>query len=162
VTAPRESRLTGWRRSAWEYLVEVILASLLCWLLFRFVGQETLRIRLCALRSDLLLIFGVALAAAIAVWAIFVDILRGEFGAWLRKKGEARAYSTGLTAPVFVYLAGLLVLLFEECPKTLSALILTVFVLLYGLINFVTMIRNVNGLVGLWQTWQEHEKIQPK
>ena len=147
--------LVGWRLSSWEYLVEIILASLSCWAVFILVGQDTVCTRLCSLRPELLGIVGGALAAAVGVWAILFDILRGEFGAWLREKEEASAYSAGLATPIFVFLLGLLVLLFDDCPEKLFASALAVFVLMYGLINFVTMIRNVSGLVRLWQTWQK-------
>ena len=139
----------------WEYLVEVILASLSCWLVFILQDEEKLRVHLCGLRPDLMVIVGGALATAVAVWAILVGILTSDFGTWLRKKGEAAAYSRGLAVPIFAYLLGLLFLVFEGCPKTIPMLVLLVFVLLYGLINFITMIRNVNGLIRLWQTWQQ-------
>lgn len=159
-TEPEHVTAASWRLSIWEYAVEVILALLTCCFLLIFISGESLASHLCGLRSDLMGITGGALAAAIAVWAIFIDILRGEFGAWLRRKGEASAYSTALSFPVFVYLICLLVLLLADCPMRARVSELASFLLLYGLINFVTMVRNINGLVRLWQAWQNREKEQ--
>ena len=106
---------------------------------------------MCGLRSDLLVGLGVLLAINAAVWAVLLAILSTDFGKWLRKRGEALAYTTALAAPIFISSFAFLVVMFEACSKTRFAPYLATFVLVYALINLVTMVRNVVGLVGLWQ-----------
>jgi len=150
-----KSWIVRWRRSVWEYLGELVLSVLSTWLVLRFFDAAAVQERLCVLRPDLLLAVGIGLAAAVAVWAIFAGILAGDFGVWLREKGEASAYSRALATPIFAYLLILVFLLFAGCPKAPLSTNFAVLLLLYALINFVTMIRNVNGLVLLWQDWQQ-------
>jgi ABC-type microcin C transport system permease subunit YejE len=153
----RKFWLVGWRLTAWEYFGEIVLAALCTWLVFDIWGAAVISKRLCEMRTDLLLLIGAGLAAAVAIWAIFIGMLAGDFGAWLREKGQASAYSQALAAPIFSYLLGLMVVLFAACSKAHLAVIAVAFLLIYNLVNFVTMVRNVNGLVGLWQAWQQNQ-----
>ena len=105
-----------------------------------------------------MLIVGIASGISTAVWVGFLALLSSEFGSWLRKKNEAVSYSRALATPILGYLLGLLFLLFVGCSQSALYLKLSVVVLTYDLINCVTMIRNVNGLVGLWQTWEQQRK----
>ncbi|MGA8151805.1 MAG: hypothetical protein WB952_12705 [Terriglobales bacterium] len=141
--------------SAWEYAGELILALLVSVLLFSFAPRAVLHEHLCSLRTDLMLILGIALGIGATVWVGFFALLGGEFGAWLRKKNEASHYSLALAAPIFSYLLGFLLLLFTACLESSWLTRMNVLVLTYDLINFITMIRNVNGVVRLWQTWEQ-------
>jgi hypothetical protein len=144
--------------TAWEYAGEIVLAFLISGLLFAAVGGGVMHERLCNLRGDLILIVGVAAGISTTVWAGFLALLSNEFGAWLRKKNEAVWYSRAFATPIFGYLLGLLILLFAGCSQSGLYLRLNVLVLTYDLINCVTMIRNVNGLIALWQTWEQQGK----
>lgn len=150
--------LTGWLVPTWEYIGEAVLAGLVSALLFAIAGHDVLHERLCNLRSDLMLGVGVALGISATIWVGFFALLSSEFGAWLRQKNEAVSYSWALATPILAYLLGLLILMFTACSVSLSLLELNVFVLIYDLINCLTTIRNVNGLVGLWQTWEQQRK----
>lgn len=114
--------------------------------------------RLCSLRADLIVIAGGALAISVAVWGIFLAMLNSDFGAWLRQRNQASAYSRALATPIFGDLLGILLLLFSACSESRTLVKLNVFVLTYDLINLVTMVRNMNGLVGLWQVKEREEK----
>jgi hypothetical protein len=81
-------------------------------------------------------------------------MLATAFGRWLRRKKEAYAYSVALAVPALIYFSALMVLVFTICSESRHWVVLNVFILIYGLINFVTMIRNINGLVRLWQVWE--------
>jgi hypothetical protein len=140
--------------ATWEYAVELLLAALLSLLAFLLFGRETLHKNLCSLRGDLTVSFEVLLGTAVAVWVGFLAMLATSFGRWLRRKKEAYAYAVGLAAPAFIYFFALMVLVFTICSEGRAFVVLNVCILIYGLINFITMIRNINGLVGLWQVWE--------
>ena len=144
-----------WRPSVWEYLGEAVLTCLLSVLVFLVVSQNILRVRLCSLRGDLMLIVGIALGLSATVWVGFFALLGSEFGAWLRKKSESSPYAVALASPILADLLGLLVLLFAGCSASFFLLCSTVFILIYDLMNVVTMIRNVIGLIVLWETFEE-------
>ena len=148
----------GWRLSAWEYLGEIVLASLLTVLVFIVVAQNDLQARLCCIRGDLMLIVGIALGISATVWVGFFALLASEFGAWLRKRNATSPYAVGLASPIFADLLGFLVLLFAGCSASSLLLRSTVFVLIYDLINVVTMIRNVIGLIVLWETFEQSRR----
>jgi len=135
----------------WEYAGEVLLGGLITFLLFRFLGEGRIREALCNLRPDLLVGVGVLLGISAGVWAGLLAILATDFGKWLRQMGEALAYTTALAAPIFISTLAFLTIMFEACSKNRYARYLSTFVLVYSLINLVTMIRNIIGLVGLWQ-----------
>jgi hypothetical protein len=109
---------------------------------------------------DLILTFGVAIAISVAVWGIFLTVLTSEFGAWLRKRGEADHYARALAIPIFIDLLALLWLLFMIPANSVTTLVASIFLLVYGLINFITMIRNINGVVRLGQT-KENVRTAP-
>ncbi|PYV69921.1 MAG: hypothetical protein DMG96_32685 [Acidobacteria bacterium] len=144
--------------SIWEYAGELILAGLFCVLVLVWFDLRDLLRTLCKLRTDLLTGIGVALGISVAIWVGLLTILSSEFGTWLRKKGEASAYSRALATPVLAYVLTFLLLLFTGCGDSRYVLVLNMFATIYGLINLVTMIRNVQGVVGLWQTWQRKQK----
>ncbi|MGO9403262.1 MAG: hypothetical protein ACLPVW_07305 [Terriglobales bacterium] len=130
---------------------EAVLSALLTVLIFIVMGRDVLHARLCSLRSDLMIIVGITLGVSATVWVGFFALLASEFGDWLRKKKEASPYAVALASPIFADLLGFLILLFAACATSSFLLTLTVFVLTYDLVNFITMIRNVIGLIGLWQ-----------
>jgi len=148
----------GWRLSAWEYLGEIVLACLLTVLGFLIVGQNDLQARLCSLRGDLMIIVGIALGISATVWVGFFALLASEFGGWLRKRNETSPYAVALASPIFVDLLGFLVLLFAGCSASSLLVRSTVIVLIYDLINVVTMIRNVIGLIALWETFEQSRR----
>lgn len=160
MTQGEKSTVNGWRLSVWEYLGEAILAILASVLLFLIFGRVELHDRLCGLRSDLMTAVGIALGVSATVWVGFFAMLSSEFGKWLRVENQSFSYSRALAAPIFANLVGLLLLVFSACSDSLPSLVIGVVVLVYDLINFVTMVRNVNGLVGLWETWQQNHKSQ--
>ncbi len=140
--------------AVWEYSVELLLAALLSFLAFLLFGREALHKNLCSLRGDLIVGFEVLLATGVTVWIGFLAMLATGFGRWLRRKKEAYAYAVALAAPALIYFSALMVLVFTICSEGRYWVVLNVFILIYGLINFITMIRNINGLVRLWQVWE--------
>ena len=158
MTKGTQSSSNRWLLSAWEYAGELVLAVLVSVLLFVAAQQGVLQSQLCRLRNDLMLIVGIALGISATVWVGFLALLSSEFGVWLRKKNEAFSYSRALAVPLFGDLVGILLLLLAACSESLWLVKMNVFILIYDLINFVTLIRNVNGLVRLWQTWEQQRR----
>ena len=72
--------------SVWEYAGELVLAGLLCLLVFIRFEADQLQRTLCRLRPDLLTGISVVLGLSVAIWIGLLTILSSDFGAWLRKK----------------------------------------------------------------------------
>ncbi len=142
----------------WEYLGEWVLVGLVTALLFFVFGTDIVRKGLCDRRSDLMLSLGIAVGVTAAIWGVFFAVLATEFGAWLRKRDQASSYSRGLATPIFASLAAFAVLLFTPSSPSKPLVVADTVLLLYAAVNLVTLVRNVNGLVRLWQTWEQTQR----
>src|SRR3982751_3562584 len=119
----------------WEYAGEFILAGLFCVLLLIWFGSDRLHGNLCKLRTDLLTGIGLALGLSVAIWIGLLTIFSSNFGVWLRKKGEATAYSLAFATPVLAYTLIFLLVLVTICSAHHYLIILNISALSYGLLN---------------------------
>lgn len=147
-------KFIDWGLAVWEYLGELILALLLAVLTFVLAGVPIVAQRTCALRGDLMLAVGGVLSLSATVWVGFFALLVSKFGSWLRSRGQASAYAKALATPILADLIGFILLLLLTCPPSTVMIRLVLFVLFYDLINVVTMIRNVIGLISLWEIFR--------
>lgn len=155
---PHSKHWRGIPLSVWEYLGELILATLSCVLFRLHYSTADLLELLCRLRSDLLVGVAAAMALSCGVWIGLLAIFASDFGAWLRKRGEASVYSRALATPVVLYMAVFAITMFAPCRNSPYSAFLNLFGLVYGAINFITIVRNVQGLIDLWQTWENARK----
>ncbi len=103
-----------------------------------------------------------AIGVSTAVWLGFLAMLAVPFGKELRRRRAAAIYSSALAFPIFVFLILVIVLMFLPDAKEKRqwqawdllmpqiACLLT----LYAVINSITIVRNVLGLVRLWEDWE--------
>lgn len=142
--------------SIWEYLGEIVLAVLCCALVLSLFTLEEVHAVLCKLRGDLLVGVITAWALSAAIWIGMIAILASDFGKWLRRRGEAAAYSRALATPVIVYALVVALLIGGACSENRFMIEAKLLALAYSAINLVTIVRNVHGLVVLWQTWEQN------
>ena len=135
----------------WAYAVEIIAAGLLCEILRRIVGVDRVHGWQIEKRSDLLVSIGIAVAVNAAIFAAYFALLSTDFGKRLRAHKAAAEYATAFAYPMFLFFVTAIVLewLGVTAGPVLSCAI--TFLLCYSCVNCVTMIRNVIGLVRLWQ-----------
>lgn len=145
--------------SVWEYAGEVIAAGLVYVLLRIWFGSASISKFYADKQSAGAILVGIILASCIAVWVAFGALLSSEFGKWLRTTGNATVYSRAFAFPILVSLATLALLLTLSADTT-AAHFVTIMVI-YNLLNFITMIFNLHGLYRLWQekdrTDHQHE-----
>jgi hypothetical protein len=135
----------------WEYAVEVIASALVFVLILVIFGFDAPAHWVYAHRSDLSIAMSVVAGIGGAILAAFVGILGTDFGAKLRISGEAKAYTAAFGFPILGFLIALVSLLFISQDQDGWALRIASLLLIYSLINCYTMIKNILGLVGVWQ-----------
>lgn len=135
----------------WTYAVEVVAASLICVLLWLTAGADRMRQWQIEKKSDLLVSIGIAVGVSAAIFAAYFGLLSTNFGRRLRKHNAAAEYATAFAYPMLLLVLAAVVLecLGTDAGPTLSRA--ATFLLIYSCVNCVTMIRNVIGLVRLWQ-----------
>jgi len=135
----------------WVYAVEVIAAGLICLLLWLWLGEQAIAKWQVEKRTDLLVFTGVALGLSAAVFAAFFGILATDFGKKLRIRGVAVEYASAFAFPLILLImtAATLEFLANDSGSALSRAV--TFALCYSCLNCVTMVRNVLGVVRLWQ-----------
>ena len=135
----------------WEYVVEIILSTAILDLLNQLKGTEVLRGWLVHKRTDLINLLVVAAAATAVTFGAFFAVLTTEFGLRLRQFGEAKAYSTALGYPLLLFVVTLALLTLGPAGEGTKYDDFLIFLLIYSAVNLFTMIKNVIGLVSLWQ-----------
>jgi hypothetical protein len=102
-------------------------------------------------RTDLLAFTGVATAVSAAVFAAYFAVLSTAFGKELRIRRVAVEYATAFAFPMclLAVTSASLEFLSKESGPTLSHAV--TFLLCYSCVNCVTMVKNVLGIVRLWQ-----------
>ena len=81
----------------------------------------------------------------------FIAVLCTEFGTKLRLKGEAVPYVVAFGAPVLIFLLTFLVLIFIAKGVPWWYLRITSILLIYSCLNCFTVIKNMIGVISLWQ-----------
>lgn len=150
------SSIQGRLLAVWEYAGEGIAALLIYALLRMWFGAAHISEFARSRHSDEVILISIVLAACVAVFVAFWQILNTELGAEMRKRGEAAAYSRAFAFPILVSLITL-VLLLVLGPSDWAAHC-TTFLVIYNLLNFITMIFNSQGVIRLWQDWDRSRK----
>ncbi len=138
--------------NVWEYAGEIILAILVYFLLRLIYGPTEFAQFYADRHSDEAVTVGVVLAVCVAICGGFWGLLTTEFGKWLRTTNNATAYSRAFVFPVLLSLINLTLLVIVGADK--AAADFATILLLYNLINVLTMLFNLHGLVKLWQDWE--------
>jgi hypothetical protein len=155
MTSGRERFLIGW-----AYIVELVAAYLLYLLVSLVFGALESESFICRTSSVWATACGIAVGVAATVWVAFFSVLGTPFGSELRSRGAASVYSTALAAPIFVFFVAtvLFMLLPTSCTGGTGDKIgyhrlaqISIFLGVYSVINFVTLVRNVIQLIKLWE-----------
>jgi hypothetical protein len=140
----------------WEYAGEVIAALLIYALLRMWFGPAEMADFARTEHSNEVILTSIVFAACVAVFVAFWQILSTELGAEMRKRSEAAAYSRAFAFPILVSLITLVLLL--VLGQSDWAAHCTTVLVIYNLLNFVTMIFNSQGVIRLWQDWDRFRK----
>lgn len=137
----------------WAYAGELLLSLLLLVALNLVIGSENVRnwiVKQSAPLGNLLL---VGTAATGLTFGGFVAVLTTDFGKELRRAGRATIYVVALAWPLLLFVLTMALLTLATPASGLASIYtyLVPFLLIYSALNFVTMVKNVVGLVGLWQ-----------
>ena len=135
----------------WAYAVEIIASGLFCLILWLTIGADRLREWQIENRSDLLVSIGIAVAVSAAIFAAYFALLSTNFGRRLRMHKAAAEYAAAFAYPMFLFFLAAIVVEWLGKKPGLVLSRFTTLVLCYSCLNCVTMIRNVIGLVRLWQ-----------
>ena len=135
----------------WAYAVETVCAIVLCAIIWLTIGADEVAAWQIQKRPDLLVSIGIGAAVSGTIFAAYFALLSTEFGRKLRVHGVAVEYAAAFAFPMalLVMVAGTLEFSDKNTNLLLSRFI--TFLLCYSCVNCVTMIKNVIGLVHLWQ-----------
>lgn len=132
----------------WGYLAEILLASLVLALLLFFYDAHQIADFLKPLASDIATYFSsVMFAAAVAFLWTFYSKSDTPFSKWLYEKGAFKIYLSAYIVAVSIYALLFLLLLITSKMNNDFLSVLTFWVLLLGIINVYTFIKNVIGLL---------------
>jgi hypothetical protein len=130
---------------------EIVLSALILAILWLWPGSAKVADWQIENRGDLLVFAFTAAALAGALFAAFLGMLGTDFGEKLRKHKAAAEYATAIAYPIILFLATSVILEVSGGKRHIEAQRIVTFFLLYSVINCVTLVRNLIGLVGLWQ-----------
>lgn len=135
----------------WAYAVEPVGAALICTIIWLTIGAEEVRVWQLEKKADILAAIAIAAGVSAAIFAAYFALLSTDFGRKIRMQGAAAEYASAFAFPMILFLisAGALEFLRPNPNLTFSRFV--TFLLCYCFVNCVTMIRNVIGLVRLWQ-----------
>ncbi len=135
----------------WTYLSELILSSLVCVLLWITSGPSVIGAMIFEKRVELIALTGGAATLAGVVFAAYIALLQTDFGKRIRLQGASLEYAHAIAFPFLLLFLTTVVLSLWGNRTSISQSRAMTFVLVYCGVNFVTMIRNVLGLVKLWE-----------
>jgi len=134
----------------WGYISEVILASLTyIFIILVFGKDKTLEIISKEANNFATYFSSIMLAATLAfLWTIYSKS-DSPFFIWLHKKGAFKKYLTAYSITAIIY--GLLTFTLIASNKTEIDLLKksTLWLLIYGIINFITLINNIHTQLSL-------------
>jgi hypothetical protein len=146
----------------WAYASEVLLTGLICWLIGRQFGPDAIRKFIFDTAQQWSSLADYLFAAGAAIWiAVVASIMLTPFGRYLKDQGASGVYLSATAVPIGVLLVADIAVKLTVVYK-LAWLSYTAFVfLLYGLINFLTLVRNVVGLVSFYLAHQATRPTTP-
>lgn len=131
---------------AWGYLSEAVLATLVLGFLLFFYDATQITHFLKPLAKDIATYFSsVMFAASVAFLWAFYSKSDTPFSKWLYEKGAFTVYLTAYIVAVAIYAVLFILLLFASKSSDEAFLLFTTWVLLVGVINVYTFVRNVVG-----------------
>lgn len=130
----------------WSYFSEVVLATLAFGILLLLYDSEQVTGFLKPVAKDIATYFSsVMFAASVAFLWTFYSKSDTPFSKWLYEKGAFTVYLTGYIVAVAIYAVLFILLLAASKSSNEVFLLFTAWVLLVGIINVYTFIRNVVG-----------------
>jgi hypothetical protein len=144
----------------WGYLSEVFLASFVLVLLLFFYDLQQIADFLKPIASDIATYFSsVMFAASVAFLWTFYSKSDTPFSKWLYEKGAFKVYLAAYIVAVSIYAVLFLLLLITSKIDSIIFSVFTFWVLLIGVINVYTFIKNVVGQLLLNMEFnRRHEK----
>jgi hypothetical protein len=137
--------------TVWEYAGEIVAAILIHLALVLFFGVNQVSGWVFEKRVDLGIAAGIAIGLGVALFAAFIAVLCTEFGTKLRMKGEAVPYVVAFGAPILIFLLTFLSLIFVAKDVRSWYLRITSILLIYSCLNCFTVVKNMIGVISLWQ-----------
>lgn len=130
----------------WSYLSEAVLATLALGILLLFFDSAQVSDFLKPVAKDIAAYFSsVMFAASVAFLWTFYSKSDTPFSKWLYEKGAFTVYLTGYICAVAIYAVLFILLLVASKSNNEVFLLFTTWVLLVGIINVYTFVRNVVG-----------------
>lgn len=144
----------------WGYLSEVFLASFVLALLLFFYDLQQIAAFLKPIAADIATYFSsVMFAASVAFLWTFYSKSDTPFSKWLYEKGAFKVYLAAYIVAVSIYAVLFLLLLITSKINSVIFSVFTFWVLLIGVINVYTFIKNVVGQLLLNMEFnRRHEK----
>jgi len=98
---------------------------------------------------------GVLFAASLTVWIVFVNMAATEFGDYLRLQNDYRAYYVAFVFPMFVLFGATCLLIISVAQVPVAVSNVAMGLLIYAVINVVTLVKNATGIVDLQATFKD-------
>ncbi|MBU2873464.1 hypothetical protein [Marinobacter salexigens] len=131
---------------AWSYASEALLATLALGFLLLFYDAAQIANFLKPVAKDIAAYFSsVMFAASVAFLWTFYSKSDTPFSKWLYEKGAFTVYLTAYIVAVAIYALLFILLLVASKSSNVFFLVFTVWVLLIGIVNVYTFVRNVVG-----------------
>lgn len=130
----------------WSYVSELVLATLVLGAILIFYDGSQVAHFLKPLAKDIAAYFSsVMFAASVAFLWTFYSKSDTAFSKWLYEKGAFTVYLTAYIVAVVIYAILFILLLVASKSGNEAFLLFTTWVLLVGIINVYTFVRNVVG-----------------
>lgn len=144
----------------WGYLSEAFLASFVLALLLFFYDLQQIADFLKPIASDIAIYFSsVMFAASVGFLWTFYSKSDTPFSKWLYEKGAFKVYLAAYIVAISIYAVLFLLLLITSKIDSVIFSVFTFWILLIGVINVYTFIKNVVGQLLLNMEFnRRHEK----
>lgn len=143
----------------WGYLSEIILAGVLFVLFVLFFDIHQIAEFIKLISADLATYFSsVMFAASVAFLWVFYSKSDTEFSKWLYEKGAFKVYLFAYIFAVSIYSLLFFLLLINSKIDSFNLSMFTFWVLLIGVINVYTFIRNIIGQLFLNMEFNRRRK----
>lgn len=86
---------------------------------------------------------------------MFVNVMFTDFGSYLIRRGVSRVYLVAFAYPVVIYLTTDICLKFTVWSRAHWLVDVAYILMLYGVLNFWTLMKNVMDLASLYELFRE-------
>jgi hypothetical protein len=139
----------------WAYAGEILLTALIYWLLSHHFGSDALRRFVIDTAPQWGSLTEYLFGVSAAIWiAVFASIMLTAFGRYLREQRASGVYLGATAVSMFACLAAAVSVKLTAVYKSAWLAYATLTCLLYGLINFVTLVKNVVELVSFYLSFR--------